>query len=375
MINRTIINQLKNDLKPAHVTGLFGARRTGKTILMQKIKEIMSDKNVLMVNGEDLDVSEILSSKRIQILKDFVSNYDFLFIDEAQKITSIGENLKLLVDTVPEIGIFVTGSSSFDLRQKIGEPLTGRSRFFKLFPLSFTELNEDYLEAKRNLPNRLIYGNYPQVHLESDLMKKKHILENIKNGYLLKDILELDNLKDSLFVLNLLRLIAFQIGNDISYNELARNLKTTVKTVQRYLDILEKTYILFSLYGYSKNLRKEYSKSPRFYFWDNGIRNSVISNYNPTQLRDDIGKLWENYCISERIKSLTYSEKYVSHYFWRTYDQQEIDLIEEENGNLKAFEFKYGDKISKVPAAFGKAYPETSFKVINTTNYRDFLDI
>lgn len=373
MLKRIIQSQIINDLKPANVTGLFGARRTGKTILMQQIKDQLVNKKILMVNGEDMDVAEILASRRSQVLKNLVSGYDYLFIDEAQKVPGIGENLKLMVDMIPEISIFVTGSSAFDLKHKIGEPLTGRSRFFNLFPFSYSELNEDFLTAKKSIPEKLIFGSYPQVYLEQNLNEKRHLLEGIKNGYLLKDILELDNLKDSLFILNLLRLIAFQIGNDISYNELAKNLRTTVKTVQRYLGILEKTFIIFNLHGFSRNLRKEYSKTPRYYFWDTGIRNAIISNFNALDIRDDKGKLWENYCIAERIKKITYAERFVNFYFWRTYDQQEIDLIEEENGQLRAYEFKFGDKEARLPKAFGKTYLEADFKTINTLHFQEFL--
>ena len=326
-----------------------------------------------MVHGEDLDVSEVLSSQRTQILKNFLSGYTFLFIDEAQKIPNIGTNLKLIVDEIPEVSIFVTGSSAFDLKQKLGEPLTGRSRFFTLFPFSFSELKEDYLTAKKCLNEKLIYGTYPQVSTENNITEKRHILEGIKNGYLLKDILELDNLKNSLFILNLLRLVAFQIGNDVSYNELARNLKTSVKTVQRYLEILEKTYILFKMNGFSRNLRKEYSKTPRYYFWDNGIRNTVISNFNSLELRNDKGQLWENYCISERMKKMKYKERFVNFYFWRTYDQQEIDLIEEEDGEIRSYEFKFGSKKSRVPIAFSKSYTKASYNIITPDNFYSFL--
>lgn len=373
MLNRIIQSQIINDLKPGHVTGLFGARRTGKTVLMNQIKGQLDNNKILMVHGEDLDTAEVLASQRSRVLKNFVTGYDYLFIDEAQKIPGIGNNLKLMVDTIPEICIFVTGSSAFDLKQKIGEPLTGRSRFFNLFPFSYSELNEDFITTRKSIHEKLIYGTYPMVFLEQNFNEKRHLLEEIKNGYLLKDILELDNLKNSLFILNLLRLIAFQIGNDISYNELSRNLKTTVKTVQRYLEILEKTFIIFNLNGFSRNLRKEYSKTPRYYFWDTGIRNAIISNFNSIYLRDDKGKLWENYCISERIKKITYARQYVNFYFWRTYDQQEIDLIEEENGKLSAFEFKFVDEEARIPKAFANAYPNARFKTINTYNFQEFL--
>ncbi len=340
------------------------------------MKEIMRDlvsKRILYLNGEDYDVSRILSSKSETVLKNIVSGYEYLFVDESQNIPEIGANLKLLVDTNPGINVFVTGSASFDLRNKIGEPLTGRSIFFNLYPFSVDEISDDYISTLRQLPAFLVFGMYPQVFNANTDKRKKQILENIRNGYLLKDILQLDNLKDSLFVMNLLRLIAFQIGNDVSYNELASNLRTTVKTIQRYLELFEKTYIIFRLNGFSRNLRKEITKSPRYYYWDNGIRNSIISSFNPLDLRDDSGKLWENFCISERIKKGHYDQSFTSYYYWRTYDQQEIDLIEESDSTLKAFEFKWGDKEVKPPMAFRENYTEAEFHTINRLNFYNFF--
>ncbi|MCD4773270.1 MAG: ATP-binding protein [Bacteroidales bacterium] len=373
MIKRTITKQLIADIKQGHVTALFGARRTGKTTLMNVIIKNFSDRKVLILNGEDYDVANVLSSLRQETLKNLVSGFEFLFIDEAQNIPKIGQNLKLLVDTNPDIAVFVTGSASFDLRNKIGEPLTGRSRFFTLYPFSLGEISSGYLNAIQRFPEFLVYGSYPQLVLTTNIKEKRFLLENIRNGYLLKDILQMENVKDSLFVMNLLKLIAFQIGNDVSYNELAKNLSTTVKTVQRYLDILEKAFVIFRLQGFSKNLRKEISKSPRFYFWDNGIRNAVISNFNTPDLRDDMGKLWENYCISERIKKQVYLETFSNFYFWRTYDQQEIDLIEITDNNINAFEFKWGEKNAKAPKAFSDNYPEAKFYTINRLSFFDFL--
>lgn len=373
MVQRIITQQLLNNLKPCHVTALFGARRTGKTVIMNYLKERLKDKKILLLNGEDYDVAAMLSSRKQELLKSIVAGYDFVFIDEAQSIPGIGANLKILVDTQKETGFFVTGSASFDLRNQIGEPLTGRSTFYYLYPFCIKEITEEFLPAVQMLPQILIYGTYPQVFAEQNLKDKRVILEGIKNGYLLKDVLQLDNLKDSVFVMNLLRLVAFQVGNDISYNEIANNLKTTVKTVQRYLEILEKAFVIFRLNGFSRNLRKEISKSPRFYFWDNGIRNAVISNFNPVDLREDVGKLWENFLISERIKIQTYRQSFSNFYFWRTYDKQEIDLIEENSGQISAFEMKWGNKKTKPPVGFQKAYPESEFKTITRENFFGFI--
>lgn len=245
MIERSITSQLIEDIRPGNVTVLFGARRTGKTYLMNYILNLLPEKKILLLNGEDYDVASILSSRRQELLRSLVSGYEYLFLDEAQAIPNIGLYLKLLVDTQPNVGVFVTGSAAFDLRNKIGEPLTGRSRFFHLYPLNINETADNFIESLQSLPISLVYGSYPQVVIEGNLKQKVPILESIRNGYLLKDILQLDNLKDSLFVMNLLRLLALQIGNDISYNEIAKNLSTTVKTVQRYLDILKK-HLLFS---------------------------------------------------------------------------------------------------------------------------------
>ena len=344
MIARIVENQIVSELKPASVVCLYGARRTGKTILLETLKKRLSNKKILLVHGQDLTTAELLSSQRTDTLARFVRGFDYLFIDEAQYIPNIGTNLKLMVDTVPEISILVTGSSAFELRQKVGEPLVGRSTYFHLYPFSQEEMSkvETTLETRDNLPQRLIYGSYPQVLLAKSDQDKKKQLEKLRDGYLLQDILELDNLKDSLFVFNLLRLIAFQIGHDISYAELASNLNTHPNTVRRYLELLEKTFVIFSVIGYSRNLRKEYTKTPRYYFWDNGVRNVVISNFNTVNIRDDMGALWENYCVSERRKRNSYHHNAPNYYYWRTYDQKEIDSVEEQDGLLHGFEMKWG---------------------------------
>lgn len=374
MISRFIEKRILEVLKPGRVVGLFGARRTGKTFLMHKIKDELAGK-VLMVHGESSPVAEILSSQNAKTLGDFVKGYEYLFIDEAQKIPNIGINLKLLVDTQPDLSVFVSGSSAFELRNRIGEPLVGRSRYLYLHPIAQLELSskEDYLSARQNLDERLIFGSYPQVLTAETIDDKKEELQSIRDGYLLKDILEMDNLKDSLFVFNLLRLIAFQIGNDISYNELATSLGVHGKTVARYLELLEKSYIIFSLPGFSKNLRKEYTKTPRYYFWDNGVRNAIIANFNPLNSRDDAGKLWENFCMSERRKFTEYTNMFVNRYFWRTYDQKEIDYLEEREGKLYAFEIKWGKDDVKAPKLFLETYPNSEFFVINKDNFLDFL--
>lgn len=374
MINRIIEPEIIKSLAPGKVIGLFGARRTGKTFLMKKIMETLDNKeSVLYLLGENLDTTEILASMRLSRISLLLQGKKYLFIDEAQKIPRIGEVLKLIVDSHPELYVFVTGSSSFDLKNSIGEPLTGRSQFYYLYPIAQQELAQDWLTAKNTLEEKLIYGMYPQVINAKTLDEKKEVLDSIKNGYLLKDILELDRIKDSVFIFNLLRLIAYQIGKDVSYSELASMLKVNVRTVQRYLEILEKSFVLFSIRGFSRNLRKEYAKSPRYYFCDNGIRNILISNLNALNNRDDVGQLWENFCISERMKVNSYIRRSCNSYFWRTYDQQEIDYLEETGGRLFAFEFKYTERKVKIPKAFATNYADYSFEVIHQENFLDFL--
>lgn len=376
MFPRFIEKFILKELKPGLVVGLFGPRRSGKTILMNQIKDTIKDRRVLLVSGEDLDTAEPLSSQRTSVFRRFLAGYDFLFIDEAQKIPHIGENLKLMIDTFPRIGIFITGSSSFNLREQVGEPLLGRSRYFHLYPLSQIELkeHEDYLTTQQNLEERLLFGAYPEILTIADFEGKIAGLIRLRDGYLLKDVLTADNIKDSLFVFNLLRLIAFQIGKDISYSELAYNLNVDKKTVMRYLELLEKSFVIFSLSGYSRNLRKEYTRTPRYFFWDNGVRNALISNFNNITSRDDIGQLWENYCVSERLKKNAYLRNYANRFFWRTYDQQEIDYLEEKDGRLLAFEFKWGRPgRQNPPNVFSQTYPNSKFQIVNRENYLDFL--
>jgi predicted AAA+ superfamily ATPase len=372
MITRKILPYIKEKLRPGFAVGLFGARRTGKTVLLNQVVAETSGKS-LVVSGEDFDVQEILSSQKLSLLKSFTSGYTHLYIDEAQKIPNIGSNLKLITDNIPEIALFFTGSSSFELYKQIGEPLTGRSLFLNLHGFSQEELDEDFLGARKTLENKLIYGLYPQVYLEQGLSGKNEILNGIKNGYLLKDILEFDLQKDAIFVLNLLRLVAFQIGHDVSYSEMANRLQVNVRTVQRYLNILEKMFIIFSLPGFSRNMRNEYTKTPRYYFWDNGIRNSLISNLNPIHIRNDYGQLWENYCIAERQKFLSFNRISVNRFFWRTYTQKEIDYLEERDGMLYAYEMKFAGRTTKAPAAFIQNYPDSIFYEINRDNFLGFL--
>ncbi len=303
-----------------------------------------------------------------------MAGYKYLFIDEAQYIPNIGTNLKIIVDTIP-ISVFVTGSSAFDLKNKVGEPLVGRGTFLNLYPIAQKELSpkETSMETAGKLEERLIFGGYPDVVMAKTKLEKTAALENIRDGYLLKDVLSFENIKDSVFILKLLRLIAFQIGHDISYAELAQNLNTHPDTVRRYLELLEKVFIIFSRQGYSRSLRKEYTKTPRYYFWDNGIRNIIISNLNDLSSRDDVGALWENYCIVERAKRNKYQNILVNSFYWRTYDQKEIDLVEEREGKLFGYEMKWKKDNIKAPKDFLQTYKNSSFEIINKENYLGFI--
>lgn len=289
----------------------------------------------------------------------------------------IGAKLKLIVDEIPGIKVVATGSSVFDLSNKLGEPLVGRENTIHLYPLAQMEFStkENYIQTNEKLEERLLFGSYPELEHIPDWKDKAAYLEGLVNSYLFKDILEFEGIKKADKIMDLLRLISFQMGKEVSVEELAKNLKGISRnTVENYLDLLSKVFVLYKVTGFSRNLRKEVTKSHRWFFYDNGIRNAIIRNLNPINLRNDIGELWENYLMSEREKYNSYTHKRVNRYFWRTYDKQEIDLVEEHADQLSAFEFKWNpNKKPKVPGGWKKAYPEASYTVINSNNYLDFI--
>lgn len=375
MIKRSIEDIIYNRLTPNKVILLFGARRVGKTVLLNQILRRFEGKTLLL-NGEDYDSLVLLEPQSISNYKRLLAGIDLLAIDEAQNIPEIGKKLKLIVDEIPGIKVLASGSSSFDLQNKAGEPLVGRSTQFHLFPFSQFELSqqENVLESKQRLEDRLIYGSYPEVINLSDYNQKKDYLRDIVNAYLLKDILSIDGIQNSKKMSELLRLIAFQMGNEVSYDELAKQLGLSRNTVEKYLDLLSKVFVIYRLGAYSGNLRKEISKAGKWFFYDVGIRNAIIGNYNSIAQRIDIGQIWENYLLSERIKQNSNLSTDKTFYFWRTYDGQEIDLIEESTGTLQAFEFKWGDKVPKAPRAFTENYATTRFSVINQNNYLKFVE-
>jgi uncharacterized protein len=374
-IERSLESTLIITRRPNKVVILLGARRVGKTVLLKQLMQ-KSGYKTMYLNGEDFYVSEMLKERSIVNYKNQFTGTERLFIDEAQTIPEIGLILKLIVDEIEGIEVIATGSSAFDLLNRFGDPLTGRSLTYHLFPLSQTELSqmESPLETKQNLNDRLLYGSYPEIFLYQNIEQKKEYLHNLVNTYLLKDIMSIDGLRGASKMIDLLRLIAFQTGNEVSPFELSKNLGISKNTVDKYLDLLSKVFIIFKLGGFSKNLRKEVSKGQKWYFFDNGVRNAIISDFKPLNLRNDAGALWENYIISERYKRNHYNNIYTNMYFWRTYDQQEIDLIEVNEGKQDAFEIKWNQKKTTNPPGGWKAnYPEAGFTVINPDNYLDFI--
>lgn len=363
-----------NFLQKGKVNMLYGPRRAGKSALIEQL--LASKKgNIYRGVGDDMRLQLLINSlDKAKILTMF-NDYDVIFIDEAQQIREIGWGLKLLVDNLPNTLIIATGSSSFKLSSKVGEPLTGRSNINILFPISLLELSKEYgkMYLYENLENFLIYGTYPEVLTINSRAKKIDYLIQLMNSYLFKDVLELESIKNSNQLFNLLKMIAFQIGKDVSHNELSNSLDISKHTVRRYLEILEKAFVIKRVGPYSRNLRKEISKSQRYYFFDNGILNAIINNFNHLDQRNDIGILWENFMFMERLKKQQYHKLYSNNYFWRTYDQKEIDLVEEREGKLFGYEFKWSPKKYKIQKTFLEAYPNSSAEVINNENFMDFV--
>lgn len=373
MIPRIYAN-LGNYISPNKVLVIYGPRRVGKTVLLTSFLN-QSGLKYKLDNGDDISVQEIFNSQSIDKICRYAEGYELIAIDEAQNIENIGLGLKILVDNIPGIKVIATGSASFELSNKDGEPLTGRQTTLQLYPIAqlelLTQLNKHELSQK--IEEYLIYGSYPEVLNTDTLEGKTDYLHQLVNSYLLKDILALEQVKGSKILLDLLRLIAFQIGSEVSLNELSLNLGIDVKTVGRYLDLLEKAFVLINLRGFSRNLRSEIKEKSKYYFYDTGVRNAVISNFNPIHLRDDAGKLWENFLIVERIKKQQYQKLYANNYFWRTWEQKEVDFVEEREGKLFGYEFKYSLKKNKAPKEFLEGYPNAEFMVITPENYLDFI--
>ncbi len=373
-ISRYLKSTILNKIGKNKVILLFGTRRVGKTWL---IEQITAEANIayLFLNGEDQDIQTLLATRTAANYKRILGKSKLLVIDEAQVIPEIGKILKLLIDSFKDLTIIASGSSAFDLSNQTGEPLTGRSITYHLYPIAQLELavNENGLQTTQNLEERLIFGSYPEIFLLETLAEKSQYLTELVKSYLLKDILIYENIQNSNKLFDLLRLVALQIGSEVSIDELSRSLGISKNTVDRYLYLLSKVFIIYKVGGYSNNLRKEVTKSSKWYFYDNGIRNAIINDFRLLSLRNDQGILWENYGFSERIKKTNYKHQGAQYYFWRTYDQQEIDLIETKNGEMIAIDFKWSTQKKKIPGFFAKNYPSASFSIISRENYLDFI--
>ena len=353
---------------------LLGARQVGKTTLLKKIIQEQQAKS-LYLNCDEPQTVTTLTNCNLKELQMVVGASKFVVIDEAQKVDNIGLTLKLIVDNMPDVQVIATGSSAFELRNCLNEPLTGRKYEYQMFPISSKEIYQSfgYIDLKGGLETRLIYGSYPDIlNHASDA---RELLRMLTDSYLYKDILATDNLRKPDVLDKLLRALAFQVGSEVSYNELAQAVGTDSKTVERYIELLEKCYIIFRLHGLSRNLRNELKKAKKIYFYDNGVRNAVVQQFAPLELRNDAGALWENFFISERIKRNHYQQNYCNIYFWRTKSQLEIDYIEEQNGQMTAFEMKWNPKKSNtsIPDAFLKAYDVKETVVITPENYLEYL--
>jgi predicted AAA+ superfamily ATPase len=372
-IGRYIENQIVSKIVSNKVILLFGTRRVGKTFLINSIQKKYPEK-LIVLNGEDLEVQELLKNRTIANYKNLLGNTKLLIIDEAQAIPDIGQSLKLMIDTNSALTIIATGSSSLDLINKSGEPLTGRQLPFYLYPIAQLELKENPFEARQHLDERMIYGSYPEIFSINTNNEKAAYLQQLVQSYLLKDILSYSGIKHADKIFSLLRLIAFQVGSEVSYNELSNQLGISKITVENYLDLLSKVFIIYKLPSYSSNQRSEVTKSAKWYFFDNGIRNAIINDFRMPSMRNDMGALWENYIISERIKKTRYCQELTQFFFWRNYNQQEVDLIELNNGIITGIEIKFtATKKMKKPPAFDKIYPTANFKLISKENYLDFI--
>ncbi|MBN1819693.1 MAG: ATP-binding protein [Prolixibacteraceae bacterium] len=372
MITRFLESEIEKQLYKGKAIIVLGARQTGKTTLFQKIAE--NKKNTLWLNADDADTVALFENSSSSRLKAVLSPYKLIFIDEAQRISDIGIKLKLITDQIKEIQLLATGSSAFELANKINEPLTGRKWEYNLFPLSFAEMknHHGYIEENRLIPHRLIFGYYPEV--VNNPGNEKNILKQISDSYLYKDILMWERIKKPEKLVKLMQALAFQIGSEVSYNNLSNLLEMDNQTVEKYIQLLEKVYIIFKLPAFSRNHRKELKRGRKIYFYDNGIRNALIANFSLPELRNDVGALWENFIISERLKFCHYNNIWKNSYFWRTQDQQEIDYIEEKDGILHAYEFKWNTrKNPRLSKSFSRTYPDHTFKTINPDNYIDFI--
>lgn len=369
-----VYDDLDKILKKGKVMVIYGPRQVGKTTLINNFLAKTKLK-YKFDSGDDVTVAEILASRSIEKINNYVAGYELVVIDEAQRIENVGLGLKIMVDSNPDLMVLITGSSTLNLSYKVGEPLVGRAFNYRLYPVwqgeMLTEMNRFELGNKKE--EFLIYGSYPAVIEAKNQDEKRQILTNIANSFLFKDIVELERVADNKILLDLLRLVAFQVGSEVSLTELGNNLGIDQKTVARYLWLFEQAFVLYNLRGFSRNLRKEVTKKSKYYFYDNGIRNAIIANFNPVNLRDDMGRLWENFLVAERLKVQEYKPIRANNYFWRTWEGQEIDWVEEREGKLLGYEFKYRQNKVKVPALWQKVYKQAEFEVVSGDNYLEFV--
>ncbi len=373
MIQRKLDNIIKNHLFKGKAIIIVGPRQVGKTTLLGELIR-KSDKRVLSLNCDEPEVQTLLTNTNVAKLRAIIGNNELVLIDEAQKVDNIGLTLKLIVDNIKDVQVVATGSSAFELRNRLNEPLTGRKFEYQMFPISCGEIIDTYglLEEKRTLENRLVYGCYPDIIMHPE--NARQYLTELTQSYLYKDILSLDSLRKPQLLDKLLQALAFQVGSEVSTNELARTLQTDSKTIDKYIDLLEKCYVIFRLSGLSRNLRTELKRAKKIYFYDNGVRNAVIQQFSPVHLRNDTGALWENFFIAERMKRNHYSGHYCNRYFWRTNLQQEIDLVEECDGTMTAFEMKWNTaKKVYFSKSFTDAYDVKETVTITPDNYLEYL--
>jgi predicted AAA+ superfamily ATPase len=376
MIPRNLSKTLPKALKPGRVWMLFGARRVGKTQLIKDYLDTVSGEKWYQGHGEDRDLAELLESRSAARYRQLFGAYDGFFLDEAQSINEAGTALKLLVDLFPRLKVIVTGSSAFQLDQRLGQPLTGRRTVHYLHPITAAEIAswKDPLTPAGLLPDLLNYGSYPEVLQIASPAERRAYLKQLVEDYLFQDILEFEQLRNARKLRDLATLVAHQVGSELSLNELANALQLNRSTVERYLDLLEKCFVLYRVSGFSGNLRKEVTKTMRYYFVDTGVRNAVIGRFQPIEQRADRGALWENYFVNERRRHHAYANSGVQSYFWRTYDQQELDLVEVyPDGKLRAFECKWQNRKARSPKAWQKAYPDAPVQFVHPQNYMQFL--
>ena len=372
MIQRILKNKIVKKWNDKKVIVVTGSRQVGKTTLLMDICREKGE--FLLLNGDDATTQNLLSDFSKKKWESIIGKHTTIFIDEAQRIQNIGLGVKIIYDQLPHVKVILSGSSAIDLNSEIKEPLTGRKWEFSMYPISWEELvdHSNFIEAQSDLENRLVFGMYPEVIMND--ADKKDILMELSSSYLYKDLLEYDGIRNPKLLSDLLKALALQLGNEVSYNELAQLLQVDRATVEKYIDLLEKTFVIFKLQALNNNQRNEIKNSRKIYFYDNGVRNAILQNFNPLSLRNDVGALWENFLITERIKKSNYEKTYAFQYFWRTYYGQEVDFVESQNGNYHAFEFKWNEKKKvKLPLSFQKSYPEATFKVVNRQNFTDFV--